>query len=54
MFPRFYNDVPEGPLVTHTLWSKIDGKRAYRTEPLKRVVREGDSVWFEWWKKTTS
>ncbi|MBL9132505.1 MAG: sulfatase-like hydrolase/transferase, partial [Verrucomicrobiaceae bacterium] len=49
VFPRIYNDVPDGPLVTHTLKTTGQGGARYTTEPLKKLVREGSSVWLKWW-----
>ncbi len=49
IYARCYN-LPGGIYSAEMLWMMRDGKRSYHFPLLKKVEREGESLWLKWWQ----
>lgn len=49
IYPRYYR-LPGGVFGTEMFWVRRDGQRYYHVPPLKKVVREDESLWLKWWE----
>jgi hypothetical protein len=49
VYARCYN-LPGGIYSAEMIWMMRDGKRSYHFPLLKKVEREGESLWLKWWQ----